>query len=287
MSKTKRGMRVAVALVAFSVSFVGCGGAGAPQHGLPADLPVAETINGQAVPQLLVDLIARERGLDPAVPEQREKAIQEMRQYIVLDQVARKENYAADSAFAAEVELNRLQGVANASIAKFRSEARIDDAALKAEYDRQLERAGTSEYDFSQLLFDDENDALKAAGEAVDAPFGKVMDAWRGKAKQGNSFSRVRLGQLPEPLARALAELKPGESSKLPIKTEFGWFVVHVAAVNPVTPPPFEQVKESIRASVLGRFADQRLEKLLAEARIEMKTPGAAPAPEAKKPPQG
>ena len=286
MSKTRRGMRAAAAAVAMSAFFAGCGGTGS-QAGLPSDLPVAETINGQAVPQVLVDLIARERGLDLGVPEQREKAIQEMRQYIVLDQVARKENYAADSAFAAEVELNRLQGVANASIAKFRGEARIDDAALKAEYDRQIERAGTSEYDFSQLLFDNENDALKAAGEAVDAPFDKVMEAWRDKARQGNSFSSVRPGQLPEPLARALADLKPGESSKLPIKTEFGWFVVHVAAVRPVTPPPFEQVKDSIRSSVLGQFADQRLEKLLAEARIEMKTPGAAPAPEAKKPPQG
>ncbi len=289
----------AATLVALSLLVGGCGGGGAPASGLPADLPVTETINGQAVPTLLLELLARERGLDLAVPEQREQAVQEMRQYIVLEQEARKQDYAGDAAFAAEVELNRLQGIANATIKRFRADARIDDAALRAEYDRQLERAGRVEYDFSQLLFDNENDALKAAGEAVDTPFEQVMQAWRDKARQGNSFSRVRPGQLPEPLAKALAELKPGESSKLPVKTEFGWFVVHVSAVNPVTPPPFEEVRESIRASVLGQFADQRLQKLLGEAKIDMKTPPpaaaaapaaatpAAPAAEAKNPPQG
>ena len=49
-------------------------------------------------------------------------------------------------------------------MAKFRSAAEVDDSVLQTEYQQQIAKAGRSEYDFSQLLFANEDDALKAAG---------------------------------------------------------------------------------------------------------------------------
>lgn len=267
------GLALAVVLAVSACS----GGKGDAISGLSSDLPRAETVNGEAVPLLLLELLAKERNLDLAEPAQRAQALNELTDYVLLAQAARKENYAADPQFAAEVELNRLQGVANATVTRFRSDVHVDDSVLETEYQQQLERAGNSEYDFSQLLFDSEDEALAVAGEAVDKPFNEVFDEWGKKAKQARAFSRVRLSQLPEPLAKVLATLKSGETSKLPVHTDFGWHVVHVGAVSPFTPPPFEQVKESIRATLSNQLAEQRMAKLRADADVQLVAPVATP----------
>jgi hypothetical protein len=137
---------------------------------LPSSLPIAETVNGERVPQVLLDALARERKLDLAIAEQRAAAISELTDYILLDQVSRAEDYAKDPQFAAQVELNRLQGNANATMSRFRSTTQVDDSVLQTEYRQQIAKAGRSEFDFSQLLFASEDDALKAAGEAMSQP---------------------------------------------------------------------------------------------------------------------
>lgn len=262
---------LAMALVA---TVTGCSGS-ADTSGLPADLPVVETVNGQAVPQILLDALARERKLDLSIPEQRAAALTELTDYILLSQAAIKEGYARDPEFAAEVEINRLRGTANATIGKFRSSAQVDDSVLRTEYDQQIARAGTSEYDFSQLLFDSEDDALKAAGEAMSKPFNEVFDAWSTKAKQARAFQRVRPSQLPEALGKALVALKSGETIKVPVKTDYGWHVIHVGAISPFVPPPFEQLKDSIRETLLTQLGEQRLAKLRSEAKVATETPAA------------
>jgi parvulin-like peptidyl-prolyl isomerase len=273
-------MRHSLLALVTATALAGCGG-GSINTALPANLPIAETVNGQPVQQVLLDVLAQERKLDLTVPEQRAKALTELTDYILLAQAAAKENYATDPLFAAEVEINRLQGLANATIGKFRSSAQVDDSVLKGEYDQQIARAGTSEYDFSQLLFDNEENALKAAGEAVTKPFDEVFEAWSKKAQQARAFQRVRPAQLPEPLGQALAALKSGETTKVPVKSEYGWHVIHVGAISPFTPPPFDQVKETIRNTLLTQLGEQRLVKLRSDANITVETPdpGKAPAP--------
>jgi peptidyl-prolyl cis-trans isomerase C len=262
---------VLVALV-LSTTLAGCTGKSADSS-LPSDLPVVETVNGQAVPQVLLDILARERKLDLAVPEQRARALGELTDYILLDQEARAESYAKDPLFAAEVEINRLQGNANATLGKFRSTAHVDDSVLRTEYQQQIAKAGRSEYDFSQLLFKDEDDALKAAGEAIKQPFNEVFDRWGKKSLQARAFQRVRPSQLPDALGKELRSLKSGETSKVPVHTEYGWHVLHVGAISPFVPPTFEQLKDTIRETVLTQLSDQRLLKLREEAKVDTQTP--------------
>jgi peptidyl-prolyl cis-trans isomerase C len=231
----------------------------------------------------LLDALARERNLDLSVPEQRERALTELTDYVLLSQEAAREGYSRDPAFAAEVEINRLLGLTNATLGKFRESAQVDDSVLRVEYEQQIAKAGSSEYDFSQLLFDSEDDALKAAGEALTKPFSEVFDSWGKRAKQARAFQRVRPTQLPEPLGNALSALKSGETSKVPVHTEYGWHVIHVGAISPFVAPPFEQLKESIRDTLLGQLSQQRLAKLRSDAKVVTETPEAIPASEPAK----
>ncbi len=268
---------IQMAVIALTLTGMLAGCTGADRNAaLPSDLPIVETVNGQPVPQVLLDVLARERKLDLSVAEQRAAALTELTDYILLEQASKAEAYAKDPAFAAEVEINRLQGNANATMAKFRSAAQVDDSVLQTEYQQQIAKAGSSEYDFSQLLFAKEEDALKAAGEAISQPFNEVFERWSKKALQARAFQRVRPTQLPPALGDALSALKSGETSKVPVHTEYGWHVLHVGAISPFAPPTFEQLKGSIRETVLTQLGQQRLMKLRDSAKVVTETPAAS-----------
>jgi parvulin-like peptidyl-prolyl isomerase len=243
----------------------------------PADAPVAETVNGTPVPQALLESIARSHNLHLDKPDQREQALKLTTDLVLVAQAARRENFFADAQFQADVEAARLKSVADAAINAFEKQTPIGDDVLKAQYDTEVGQAGKFEFDFSQLLFANEADALKAEDDIVGGKsFQQVFDAWRGKAKQAKAFGRVRLDQLPKPLAKTLVDMKNGETTKVPVKTEFGWHVVHLDIANPFTPPPFDQVKSGVRRSMLLKIGQQRLEKLREQAKVEY-PPGSPP----------
>ncbi len=245
---------------------------------MPAGGAVAETVNGTVVPQALLEAIARGRNLHLDKPDQREQALRLTTDLVLMAQAAQRDNFFADAQFQAEVEAARLKGIADAGIAVFEKQTQIGDDMLKAEYGTQVGQAGKFEYDFTQLLFANEDDALKAEEEILSGkPFSEVYDAWRSKAKQAKAFSRVRLDQLPQALQQSLSTMKNGDTTKLPIKTEFGWHVVRLDIANPFTPPPFDQVKEGIRRTMLMKVGQQRLEKLREQAKVEYPA-GSAPA---------
>jgi peptidyl-prolyl cis-trans isomerase C len=279
-------MRKTLALAA-TLLIAGCSNGGGPSGDvvqMPASGPIAEKVNGIAIPQSLLESVARQHKLSLDNPQQREQALTLVTDMVLIAQVAQHESFASSEAFKSEVEAARLKGVADATFAEYQKATNISDDMLKAEYDAQSSKAGNQIYDFGQLLFADEADALKAEGDIVAGkPFSEVFDTYRTKAKQAKVFSRVRPDQIPESLAKALSGLKAGETTKIPVKTEFGYHVVHLDIANPYAPPPFEQVKEGIRRSMQVKISQDRMKKLHDSAKIEypaVATP--APAPEKK-----
>ena len=251
---------------------------------MPTSGPIAETVNGIAIPQSLLESVARQNKLHLDNPQQREQALTLVTDMVLIAQATQHESFTSTEAFKAEVEATRLKGVADATFAEYQKTTPISDEMLKAEYDAQSAKTGAQVYDFGQLLFTDEADALKAEGDIIAGkPFSEVFDTYRSKAKQAKVFSRVRPDQVPEPLAKALTGLKPGETTKLPVKTEFGFHVVHLDMANVYTPPPFDQIKEAIRRSMQVKISQDRMKKLHDSAKIEYPATVTPPATPDKK----
>jgi peptidyl-prolyl cis-trans isomerase C len=245
---------------------------------------IAETVNGQPVPESLLESIARQHNLHLEKPEGRDQALNLLTDMVIVAQAAQREPFASDENYQADVEATRLKGVADATFGQYQKGTTVTDNMLKAEYDAESKKAGDHVYDFGQLLFVDESDAMKAEQDLLAGkPFSDVFDAYRAKAKQAKMFTRVRADQIPDSLANALASLKNGESAKVPVQTEYGYHVVHLDIANPYTPPPFEQVKEGIRRTMQVKVAQERMKKLRESAKIDYPA-GSAPSATAAAP---
>jgi peptidyl-prolyl cis-trans isomerase C len=252
---------------------------------LPGGGALAETINGTPVPQSLLEAVARQHNWHLDQPSQRSQAQRVLTDLILINQEAQRQNYFAEPQFQADVEAARLKSVADAAIVEFEKRTAIGDDVLKAEYDAQTAHTGKVAYDFTQMLFGTEDEALKVEAEIVAGkPFQQVYDAWHGKAKQARAFTRVRLDQVPDDLAKVLSSMKDGETSKVPVKTQFGWHVVHLDIANPYAPPEFEQVKDGIRRNMQMKINRDRLDKLRETAKVEYPAGVAPPVPGAAPP---
>jgi peptidyl-prolyl cis-trans isomerase C len=261
-------------------SLAGCsGGGGKPPVVQYASGEPVLRVNDQPVSTALLAEVARGRGLDLNDPEQRQRAIKELSDYVLLANVARKQGMEDDPQFSATVEAQRLQGVANATMEFYARTHAISEDMLKAEYDTQVAKAGSDSYDFSQLLFDNEADALKAAEDLLGGKEWSALYAERqSTAKQAREFKDVRLVQLPaQELADALKALKAGESSKVPVKSQYGWHLLHLTATKPVTPPAFDAVRAELQKRMVARQGEQWMQKMRGESVVvDLKAPKAA-----------
>lgn len=263
-----------VAVVLLVAAVGGCKGNGSGQTiDLPAGSESVATIDGEHIPSALYLATARAYRLDPSTKDGREQTLRRLTDFVVLAHMAKREDFASDSGFAARVELGRLQGTAGATMQALEQRANIDETAIKATYDKQAATSGGIEYDFTQLLFANEDAALKAEGDIVAGkPFAEVFDNYRKEALQARSFHAAHANQLPEDLAKAISKLKPGDATQLPVHTSYGWHVVHLDATRPFQPPPLDSVKNGIRSSLASSFAETRLAKLRENARVELNT---------------
>jgi peptidyl-prolyl cis-trans isomerase C len=70
-----------------------------------------------------------------------------------------------------------------------------------------------------------------------------------------------------KPFGDALTQLKKGEYTKTPVKSDFGYHVIQLDDSRPMTPPPFDQVKPQLQQ----RAGQQQVENLVKELRSKAK----------------
>ncbi len=285
---TNRTLVLPVAIVIALLA--GCGSKASPTDhaaALPGDQATLETVNGKKIPTILLTKLALARNLDLSKPDEYTAALKELNDYVLLGQEAERAGYWKDIDFVADVEIARMQAVANRTVIVMRSQTPIDDSLLKAEYDQQIAKLGKYEYDISQLIFKTESEALQAASElAAGKSWTMVFDGMGETAQQAKAFSGVKLAQLPAPLAAAVTATPPGESMKVPVQTQYGWHLIHVDLATPFNPGSFEDMKEGIRVTLAGQLATDRLQKLRDEAKVELLTPAPAATTPANVAPQ-
>ncbi|GAB4197672.1 MAG: hypothetical protein OHK0022_16200 [Roseiflexaceae bacterium] len=136
--------------------------------------------------------------------------------------------------------------------------------------------------DVAHILVETEDEAKKAI-ERLDkgeefAALAKELSKDPGSAENGGEYKGVQPGQFVPEFDKAMFEdLQPGETTKTPVKTQFGYHVIRL--IERRTGPQYtdEQAKQMIEQQVAQRLQQERgeaLQKLLDEERKKAKDSG-------------
>ncbi len=249
---------------------------------------VVATVNGTPIYSGVVEMMVKERTAQgqPDSPELRKMIIENMAMQSLVAAEASKKGLDKSAEVTRQLDMLRQSLLANAYVQDYIKNNPVTDAMLKAEYDKINSKAGGNEYKARHILVKEEAEA-----KAIIAKLKKDMKSFGAiaKDKSQDPGSKVNGGDLgwfnpagmvPE-FGAAVQAQKKGEISETPIKSQFGYHVIVVDDSRPITPPPFDQVKEQLKQQVQRQNLKTFLDELKAKAKIDIvadKTAVAAPA---------
>jgi peptidyl-prolyl cis-trans isomerase C len=162
----------------------------------------------------------------------------------------------------------------------------VTDDAVQAEYNKDYAgKPGPQQVDARHILV-----KTKAEADAIikqlehGADFAKLAtkNSIDPGAKDGGELGWFSQSEMVPAFANAAFALKPGEYTKTPVQTQFGWHVILCEGKRTGPTPSLDDVKDQIRQNL----ADQAIKATLADVRGKVKiqlfnpdgTPVAAPA---------
>lgn len=245
---------------------------------------VAATVNGTPISTATVDMMVKERTAQgqPDTPELRKAIIDNLAMQTLVANEGVKKGLDKSDDVTRQLDLIKQSMTANAFIQDWIKANPVTDAQIKAEYDKMVTSAGGNEYKARHILVKEEADA-----KAIIAKLNKDVKAFAGLAKEKSMDpgSKVNGGDLgwfnpasmvPE-FGAAVAKLEKGKFTTEPVKSQFGYHVIMLEDSRPITPPPLEQVKDQIKQQLQRTTMKTFLDKLKADAKIEIKADPSAP----------
>jgi peptidyl-prolyl cis-trans isomerase C len=249
--------------------------------GAPSGATVA-TVNGEILTEPMLDVFAKGRGMDPADPEARQRALDTLIENVLLAQDALGRGLAQRPEVQAEVALVRLQQLAGRDMSDLRAGITITEEATRAYYDAEAARTGGIEVNLKHILFADEASARAASDRALapGADFDALIAEYgTGTAKQARDLGWANLTQLPSELAEATRKLTDGQIATAPVQTAFGWHVFKREASRPFVPPSYDDVREGARKQLLEQAMADKVKALREKAKIDIAAAPAASSP--------
>ena len=140
----------------------------------------------------------------------------------------------------------------------------ISDADLKAKYDEAIgKQPATEEIEASHILVDDKAKAediiKKLEGGADFAKLAAEFSSDPGNKDKGGELGWFSKNDMVPAFSEAAFSIKPGEISKEPVETQFGWHVIKVQDKRERAKPTFEEVKPML----LTEMRREKLEGML------------------------
>ncbi|MDA8328067.1 MAG: peptidylprolyl isomerase [Betaproteobacteria bacterium] len=240
----------------------------------PAAGKVMAVVNGSPIPQAELNALEQDRTAQgQPVNDQVAAALREsLIDGEILAQQAVKQGLDQDSNLQMRLKLAKTQMLAQAFLANYVKSHPITEAAMKAEYDRAKAAAGDKEYEVEHILVASEGDARKIIAQLNQkAKFETLAkkDSKDSTAQNGGNLGWVTPAGLVKPFSDAMVQLKKGEYTKEPVKTQFGWHVIRLVDIRELKFPPYEQVKEQVRAGLEQQEVKKEIADLRAAAKVE------------------
>lgn len=207
----------------------------------------------------------------------------------LLYQQAEKDKLQNDAEVKQQVEEARRRAMEEAYLTRSVNKD-ITDAKLKAAYAEMIKTLPKQEEVHARhILVKTEAEAKEVIAELnKGADFAKLAKekSTGPSAKNGGDLGYFTKDQMVPAFADAAFALKPGQYTKTPVKTQFGWHVIEVLDRRIAPPPSFADSEDQLRKQLAQGAISSLIQQLRAKSKVVEYnmdgTPRTAPAAPAK-----
>ena len=248
----------------------------ATSNSVAADKAVA-TVNGKNIGQNVYEHYLNQANSRPNTPKgsvTREKIINELVNRELLYQAAVKDKIDKDKDVKFQLEQLRINTMIQGLLAKIAKKNPVSDKDMKAEYDKRIGGANLAEYKARHILLKTEEEAKTVIAELDSGS--KFNELAKKKstgpsAKDGGDLGWFNPGQMVPPFSQAVSQMKKGDYTKTPVKTQFGWHVIKLEDTRKPEPPKFADIKDKIGVIMQNQRIQEYIEDLRKSAKVEIK----------------
>ncbi|HHH39434.1 MAG TPA: hypothetical protein ENK50_07660 [Sedimenticola sp.] len=275
-------------LLAAPVAIAGETSSQSPPPETPAQAKAALiTVNGRVVSRELFSayyqLKRRTGPVDISQPAQQLALLNELVNYLLLEQDALERGLDRRPAVAAQLEVARSELLAGAAISDFLERNKPTEQALKAAYAERFKGKPLSEYRVRHILLD----SREAAEKAIDRL--ESGESFSGLARQlsqdtsaanGGELGWLSSGQMDPAIQSALPKMKTGTFTREPVKSGFGWHVLLLEEKRDIPQPSYAEMRETLRQEWQKKQLTVYIRKLREKAKLNIETRDKAPVPD-------
>lgn len=236
--------------------------------------PIA-TVNGREIPAVYGDM-ARQTLLSQGAPNDANLAVRAREALInqeLLSRAAIDKGLDKNPRLIASMDMLRREQLSKAYLEDYVKNHPVTDDEIKTEYDKAKAAAGGNEYKARHILVKTESEAKAILAQlnkktAFDK-LAKEKSIDKGSAKSGGDLGWNIPGSFVKEFGDALQAMKKGETSKTPVKTDFGWHVIKLDDLRPIQFPSLDEAKGEIRQQLQQKRVREAVIELRAKAKIE------------------
>lgn len=232
-------------------------------------------VNGKPVPKARVDALAQQLAASgrPVTPDLEPQLKEEIIAREIFMQEAQKQGLEATPEYRAQLELARQAILIRTLFDTYRKQNAVTDADVQAEYDKFAAANGGKEYKARHILVETEAEAQKIIADlkkgAKFEDIAKKQSKDPGSGANGGDLDWANPSSFVPEFSEAMIKLKPGETTPVPVKSQFGYHVIRVDEVRSAQLPPVAEVKPQVKQQLEQQRLQKYQEDLRAKAKIE------------------
>ena len=238
----------------------------------------AAIVNGKAIPKAQLDKLVQKSN-QPDNPQVRDQAREMLVTRELILQEANNRGVMQKESVREQLEQSKMGILIAAVFEDYVEKEGVAEAELKAAYEQVKSQYTGKEYHVEHILVEKEADAkaitaqIKAGGNFEQIAKEKSKDP--GSAPNGGDLGWVSDKALVPECSKAMVQLKKGQVTDKPVKTQYGWHIIKLDDVRDVKAPSMEEIKDQLKQMITAdqnwqkaKFSEL-MQKLRAKAKIQ------------------
>jgi peptidyl-prolyl cis-trans isomerase C len=238
----------------------------------------AAIVNGKPIPKSQLDKLVQ-KSQQPDSPQVREQAREMLVTRELVLQDADKRGLIQKEAVREQLEQARMGVLIAAVFEDYVEKEGIAESDLKAAYESVKTQYAGKEYHVEHILVEKESDAKAITAQLkAGANFGEIAKAKSkdpGSAPNGGDLGWVSDKALVPEFSKSMVQLKNGQTTDKPVKSQFGWHIIKVTDVRDVKVPSMDEIKDQLKQMITSdqnwqkaKFSEM-MQKLRSKAKIQ------------------